>query len=212
MKLDTELRSEIASALDRGLGRHRIGVTVNSGTVTLSGFARSIAQKQAAERIVRGCPGVTAIFERITIDCRDGGGCEFESVQAFLRKIEPLIGPEDTVDVTVEDGVAQLSGLLEDPEQLALVLDAAIRVLAPMPVDTSFELRRPVSIDDVEGRIAQALERAGCPELYPIKVLVDGCRVQLGGRVPHWHEREIVERAALAAKGVEAVENSIIVG
>lgn len=212
MDNDSQLQAKIIAALRVTLGENRIGVTASGGNVTLSGFAKSITEKQAADRIVRAIQGVGAIFDRLTIDCRREGGCEVEAVQKFLREIEPLIGPEECVDVLVENGAAQLSGILDWPESLAAVNDAAARTLPPLRVETDIAVRNPVSRADIGNRLRDAFERAGCRRGEPINVVVEGRTVRLGGRVDHWRERTLAERAALAAPGVVTVENGIIVG
>lgn len=212
MKSDTQLRDAIASELDKELGRHRIGVAVDRGSVSLSGFASSTAQKRAAARIAHNFPETTAIFQRLVIDCLDQGDCEIESVQRFLQAIETLITREDSLDIVVEDGIARLSGILRDQEALSQVLDIATYQLEPMSVESAFELRIPVSAGQVEQAISTALARNGCSDRIELTVKIDGQHVRLGGRVSHWRERDIAHRAALAAKGVREVENSIIVG
>ena len=70
--------------------------------------------------------------------------------------------------------------------------------------------RRPTS-SDIRRRIENAFERQADLDAAGVTIALDGSKVELGGRVKAWHERQVAERAAWAAPGVTEVEDHIVV-
>lgn len=134
-----------------------------------------------------------------------------------LARVESALLPGNEYRVFAPGGRTEaldwvMHGEPRNQEALSQVLDIATYQLEPMSVESAFELRIPVSAGQVEQAISTALARNGCSDRIELTVKIDGQHVRLGGRVSHWRERDIAHRAALAAKGVREVENSIIVG
>jgi osmotically-inducible protein OsmY len=65
-----KIQAEIEQALERRAERtaKRIQVTVQDGTVTLTGRVRSLAEKRAIIGAVHGTPGVRAVHDQLVID------------------------------------------------------------------------------------------------------------------------------------------------
>lgn len=212
MDADGKLQAKILATLDAALGHSRLSVRVDGNVATLGGFARSIAEKQAAEHCVRTVEGVAALVVQVMIDCTDAQGCEVEAIQALLQRWASEIGPENAIDVVMEEGVVTLTGLLDWPEQVQRAGEEAAKMLAPLKVENLIEVRNKVSDADIRKRIGAALARSTTAAHGPVTVVVEGDHVRLGGRVAHWHERQVAERAAFASPGVAEVENNILVG
>ncbi len=66
---DPQLRHHVLDELDfePSVDATRIGVSVNAGVVTLTGFVSSYAEKLAAERAARRVFGVKAIAQEIEV-------------------------------------------------------------------------------------------------------------------------------------------------
>ena len=66
-KTDSQLQHDVMAELEwePSVDHADIGVAVNDGVVTLSGYVKSYAQKVAAEKAVRRVGGVKAIAEEI---------------------------------------------------------------------------------------------------------------------------------------------------
>jgi len=69
MKIDTDLRRAVLDELERepGITAAEIGVAAHGGVVTLTGFARSYAEKLTAERVVNRVHGVKAVANDIEV-------------------------------------------------------------------------------------------------------------------------------------------------
>lgn len=63
-----------------------------------------------------------------------------------------------------------------------------------------------------ERRLEDAFERQADLEADKIRVIVDGDKVRLEGKVKAWFERDLAEHAAWAAPGVRAVEGRVTIG
>ena len=69
-----------------------------------------------------------------------------------------------------------------------------------------------VQASDIKRRIEEALERQAEIEAGKIRIMVDGDKVRLEGKVRAWFEREVAEDAAWAVPGVRYVEDKVTVG
>ena len=65
--------------------------------------------------------------------------------------------------------------------------------------------------DNIQEEIKKALKRSADLEAKGIRVQVDGRVVQLKGRVRSHREKALAEKAAYKAKGVQKVQNDIVV-
>nr|WP_293967286.1 BON domain-containing protein [Sphingopyxis sp.] len=63
----------------------------------------------------------------------------------------------------------------------------------------------------MKDRIVAAFKRNADLDASTITVMTDGSTVRLGGQVHAWYERQIAERAAWAAPGVNRIEDNITV-
>ncbi|TAL55802.1 BON domain-containing protein [Pandoraea sp.] len=65
-----DVKHKIDAALQRQAQREagRIDVAISGGTVTLSGKVHSVAERHAAERAAWSAPGVTAVFDHLTLE------------------------------------------------------------------------------------------------------------------------------------------------
>jgi osmotically-inducible protein OsmY len=68
-KTDETLEATIAQALtdDRRVNPMQVKIAVHDGLVTLTGSAKDVAQKDAAEAIVRGVRGVRDVENRLVV-------------------------------------------------------------------------------------------------------------------------------------------------
>ncbi|MEH6664831.1 MAG: BON domain-containing protein [Brevundimonas sp.] len=190
-----------------------IGVSVEKGVVTLSGFVRSYAEKVQAERTTQKVRDVRGVA--IQLEVRRPGDASTTDDQIARRCLDSLDWnsslPRGAVKVKVEDGRVTLSGELDWQYQRDAAESTVRRLHGVIAVANQITLRRRVAPSDVKSRIEAALERQARIDAGNVRVSVDGGKVRLEGKVNAWADRAIIERAAWNAPGVIAVEDRIAV-
>ena len=110
--LEADLRSAFGS--DPYLERWDIEVDASYGFVTLSGTVNTSFEKDRAERVAEGVPGVTAVLNRLDFDYRWTWKPDWEIEADIHDQLwwSPFVDA-DEVDVSVKHGVATLSGTVD---------------------------------------------------------------------------------------------------
>jgi osmotically-inducible protein OsmY len=211
---DHKLRQDVLDELEfePSVNAAHIGVGVNRGVITLTGFVPSYAEKRAVERAVWRVKGVRAIAEEIAVRLPEDKKTADEEIAG--RAVDILkwrVGlPADQIAIKVEKGLVTLSGELdwnyEKTEAAAAVqhLSGVTGVINDIRVRAS-----AVSLPQVKDKIEKALLRSAELDASRITVRTDGAKVVLGGKIHAWFERDIAERAAWAVPGVSEVSDEI---
>jgi len=215
MKSDSQLQRDVMAELawEPSVDHADIGVAVNDGVVTLSGYVKSYPEKLAAEHATRRVAGVKAIAEDIKVRyASDPKTADHEIASRILDMFAWNVAiPDDKLSVKVEHGWVTISGTVDWYFQSDEARKAAGRVTGVLGVTNLIEVRKLPVPADVRERIMQAFKRQAHLDANSVTVVTDGGTVKLGGRVRAWNERGIAERAAWAAPGVTKVEDNIIV-
>jgi osmotically-inducible protein OsmY len=113
---NTELEADVLEAFDRDpyLVRWDIEVEANYGLVTLSGTVNTSFEKKRAEYVAEGVPGVTAVLNRLDFDHRWMWKPDREIAADIHDQLwwSPFVDA-DQVEVSVQNGVATLSGTVD---------------------------------------------------------------------------------------------------
>lgn len=210
--VDQSVRDAVMRQLawEPDLDASMIGVSVQAGVVTLSGYVDTFAAKLAAERAVRKLYGVKAIANELEVRLaqeRIDPDLARDAIEALRSHVNVPPG----VTVTVRDGFVTLSGSAEWMFQKADAERAVKYLRGVRGVFNQIELRPRISAKDVQKRITEALHRTADIDARRVHVEAEGNRVVLTGNVHSWHEKDQAGRAAWAAPGVVAVENRISV-
>lgn len=212
-KTDSQLQHDVMAELEwePSVDHADIGVAVNDGVVTLSGFVKTFPAKRAAENAARRVAGVKAIAEEIKVRfASDAKTADHEIARRILDIFSwNVMIPREGIDVTVENGRVTLSGTVDWAYQRNEAAKAAGRISGVTGISNLVALRRVGVAGDVRERIFNAFKRQADLDATRISVTTEGGKVRLGGTVSHWSERGIAERAAWAAPGVTAVEDMI---
>lgn len=214
-KTDSQLQHDVIAELEwePSVDHADIGVAVNDGVVTLSGFVKSYPEKMAAEKATRRVAGVAAIAEEIKVRfASDPKTADHEIAKRVLDIFAWNVSiPDDQVKVKVEHGWVTLTGTVDWFYQSNEARKAAGRVTGVIGVSNLLEVKKLPAAFDIKDRIMAAFKRQANLDAGSVTVVTDGGTVKLGGRVRAWNERGIAERAAWAAPGVTKVEDNIVV-
>lgn len=215
MKIDSQLQHDVMAELEYepSVDHADIGVAVNDGVVTLSGFVKSYPEKLAAEKAVRRVAGVQAIAEEIKVRfAADPKTADHEIAKRIVDMLAWNVSvPDDRIKVKVEHGWVTLTGAVDWFYQSEEARKVAGRIGGVTGVSNLIEVRKIPTTRDVKDRIMSAFKRQADLDAASVTVTADGGKVTLGGKVRAWHERQIAERAAWAAPGVTNVEDNIVI-
>jgi len=214
-KTDSQLQHDVIAELEwePSVDHADIGVAVNDGVVTLSGFVKSYPEKMAAEKATRRVAGVKAIAEEIKVRfASDPKTADHEIAKRILDMFAWNVSiPEQQIKVKVEHGWVTLTGTVDWFYQSNEARKAAGRVTGVIGVSNLLEVKKLPAAFDIKDPIMAAFKRQANLDAGSVTVVTDGGTVKLGGRVKAWNERGIAERAAWAAPGVTKVEDNIVV-
>lgn len=215
IKTDSQLQHDVMAELDwePSVDHADIGVAVNDGVVTLSGYVKNYPEKMAAERAARRVGGVKAIAEEIRVRfASDPKTADHEIAKRILDMFAwNVLIPNDRIDVKVEQGLVTLTGHVDWFYQSSEARIAAGRISGVTGVDNCIEVRCLPLASDVKHRILDAFKRQADLDAAHVTVTTHGSTVKLSGKVKAWNERTIAERAAWAAPGVNKVEDHLVI-
>jgi osmotically-inducible protein OsmY len=215
MRTDSQLQHDVMAELqwEPRVDHANIGVAAKDGVVTLSGFVSSYASKIAAEKAARRVKGVRGLAEEIEVRfASDPKTSDPEIAKRIADMFDWSVTiPRDKVAVKVEHGWVTLSGTVDYHFHRQSAKDLASRITGVKGVTNLVEVKTSPSPADVKDRIIAAFKRNADLDASTITVAADGNTVRLGGKVHAWYERQIAERAAWAAPGVNRIEDNIAV-
>jgi osmotically-inducible protein OsmY len=214
MPHDRALQEAVLAELvwEPSINAAHIGVTADTGIVTLSGHVENFLQKRNAEKATARVRGVRAVVEellvKLALPLKYG---DEEIARAALNRLdwEDSV-PAGTVKVRVEQGWVTLSGLVEWHFQR----EAAEKVLRGMTgivgiQNDTIVKSHPVA-SDIRAEIDAALHRSRF-DPSTITVTAEGGVVTLSGTVPTMSDRYVACQTAWNSKATSAVHNDLAV-
>lgn len=215
MKTDREIQKDVAAELswEPVLSTSRIGVEVQGGIVSLSGFVTYYAQKLAAEKAVKRVRGVKAVVQNIELKVQPEGKipdtCIAESVLHALEWNSTI--PQGKISVKVDNGWVHLDGQVSWLYQKQAAESLVSELSGVMGVNNQIMVIPHINEMLVKENIRRALERSAFLEADKIHIETQGNKVTLKGSARSWKERMEVERAAASAPGVAEVDDQLAI-
>ncbi len=216
MRTDTELQHAVMEELawEPSVDAAEIGVSAESGIVTLSGMVKSLPQKWAAEKAAQRVSGVKAVTDEIVVKLP--GESELSDTEIARAAVNALDWnasvPRGRVTLIVSHGWVTLEGTVRFHYERVAAEYAVRGLMGVKGVTNLISVNPPhTTPSDIKHRIQQAFERAAELDAQTIGIETQDGKVVLRGNVKSWAEREQAEWAAWAAPGVSHVENEIVV-
>ena len=123
------LQLEIQSALKRGgVNAREIGIVVQDGVVTLTGYANSLADALAAERVVKRVEGVRSIANDVHVRARHES-TDTDIAREALHRLRNNVAVPQSVQALVRDSRITLEGTVRWMHQRSAA-EAAVKYVA----------------------------------------------------------------------------------
>jgi len=223
---DAEIAEETRQAIvwDETIDSALIEVDVNDGITRLSGTVGSRAEKLGAINAAYDAGATMVRAAALNIDPRGdrsrlqeneyANSAESDTQRAIARAIEAdpaVVGV--AIDVSYENGTAELDGAVPTLNQRFLAGAIADRTLGVRRVDNDISVEVPgnPSPSDIEGNIRESFERNALIEHREINIEVDDNTAELTGEVDSAIERAMVTSAAASSIGVKELDTTISV-
>ncbi len=218
MKTDTELQQDVMDELkwEPSIKAAEIGVGVNDGVVTLSGYVDTFGEKLIAERAVVRVFGVKAVAGELKVRLPSSVQRPDEDIaRAAANALEWnvwICRMADRIKVEIENGWITLSGDVDWWYQKEAAEDTVRNMIGVRGLSNNIAIN-PTTVKGqaVKDKIENAFQRNAILDARRIKVETRAGKVILSGSVRSWAEREQVERAVCAAPGVSEIESHIII-
>ncbi|MET7865767.1 BON domain-containing protein [Micromonospora taraxaci] len=212
---DQRIQRDVLAQLawDAQLQPNEIGVSVDQGVVTLTGFVDGAARSWVAARCAQRVRGVRAVADEIEVRLPGTPGrTDGEVAIAAARALEwDSFVPAERLDVTVANGWLMLRGEVEFGWQRRAAEGEVRRLDGVRGITNLIEVRPPAPPAELLRRdVQRALARTIGAERVTVEV--DGDTLVLAGVVRSWWERDQVERVAWSAPGVRVVHDQLLVG
>ena len=215
IRTDEAIQTDVLEELkwDAHVRPSEIGVVVNDGIVTLTGWVDAYLKKMAAREAAHRVRGVKAVANDIEV--RLPGSAErtdTDLARAALNALKWDAGiPTDKIEITVSHGWVTLKGEVNYYFQKRDAERAIERLSGVRGVSNLLTVKPQLVPQDLKSQIQKALVRNAQTDASRITVEVQGSEVILRGAVSSYAEKKAAEETASSASGVTEVDNRIIV-
>ena len=216
MKTNRELESEVLDELEwePSVKAAEIGVAVNDGVITLTGFVDSYAEKLATEDAVKRVTDVRGVANELVVRLpalRER--TDTDIARAAVNALEwDVFVPFDSAKVTVENGWVTLDGEVERQFQRQAAEHAVCHLAGVKGVRNLISIKSKATAMEIQADIEKALKRSAEVDAKRISVETRGSgKVILRGSVRSFAERQEAGRVAWSAPGITDVDNQISV-
>jgi osmotically-inducible protein OsmY len=202
--MDEKIELEIRNILDKEMQESGIDKRIQSkdGYVTLSGFADTLAEKNAAGELAKGVAGVKSVENCLTIST-DGTITDKEIEAEVINKLKGHSNLT-TVSPKVERGQVVLEGKVETLRDKINSMQMTSKALGVRDVISHLEIGSADRVDDVtiKNRLNDGFIEADLDKCH-IRVDVINGNLKLSGYVD---STDNIEAAVEIAEGLEGVK------
>lgn len=215
MKTDKQITLDVIDSLkfDPRISEQQIAVAVKDGIVTLKGEVESVAQKLAAEEVIKAIMGVRGFIENLEVNPPTSHRRSDQDIaQAALTALKwNAVVPADKTQVKVENGWVTLLGEVHWHYEREAAQTSVSHLSGVRGVSNKIVVKPFMMPSDVQAKIIKAFERGAQREAQNILIKVAGGVITLEGSVPNWADYAAAERAAWSVSGVTDVNNLLLV-
>jgi osmotically-inducible protein OsmY len=214
IRSDARIQQDVLRELkwDTRVEETDVGVEVDGGIVTLTGFVSSHAKRVAAQEAAHRVSGVRDVANDVKVRVPGSGARTDAEIAHVVRNALEWDAhvPADRIQTTVSDAWVTLEGSVdywserEEAERTILHL-AGVRGVTNM-IGVSGP---PIESARIRETIEEALERRAEREAKGIQVEVQAGTVTLSGYVRSWREKRAILGAVIHAPGVRDVEDNL---
>ena len=215
MSQDHDLQQAVLAELawEPSVTAAHLGVSAQSGVVTLTGHVEAYSEKIAAEQAALRVRGVKAVAEEIEVRLPfDRERSDDDIAAAAIERLAwSARVPADRFKVKVEKGWITLSGLADwyyQKEEAGLDLR---RLMGVVGLSNQITVKPRVDTSSLSDDINHALHRSWFFDGSNLQVSAQGGRVHLTGTVCSQHDRQSAAATAWGAPGATDVVNDITV-
>lgn len=215
MKTDQQLENEVFEELKHCpyLDADNLSIGVADGVITLSGQVASLKEKWASEEMAWRVSGVRAVAVNIEVNLlHEDQLTDTELARRVLNLID-MVHPMHPfgIDVTVEDGVVTLRGLVDWHYQIQHLMTMLKEIRGIRKIQCDLSVKPNMQPSDVKSRIEASLKRLLSKECGAINVSVFDGQIVISGYVTNRHRKQEVIDIAWAIPGISYVEDHLVV-
>jgi osmotically-inducible protein OsmY len=215
-KTDAQIQREVLEELkwDTRVKETDVGVEVDGGIVTLTGTVDSWPARIAAQQAAHRVAGVLDVANDIHVNLPGYYERNDTDVARAVRQALEwdVLVPNDRIRTTVSSGVVTLEGTVESYGQCDDAVRCVSNLAGVREVKNLLVIEPPapsVSPGLLRQTIEDALERHAQHASKHVRIAIADGKVTLSGEVPSWPERNAVEGAVRATRGVCKVDNQL---
>lgn len=213
MKTDAQIKKDVLDELvwQPNIDETQIGVIVEDGVVTLTGYVADYSTKLAVENAVKGIAGVKAVATDIDVKFSENyKKTDMEIAKAAVKALDwNTLVPNENIKLKVDNGFIYLSGSVPWEYQKNAAKSTVDHLNGVKGVINTIEIKQDVDPIHVKEKIKHAYKRSAYVDSTKINVAIEGSTIKLTGTVTSIKEKEEAEKAAYLSPGIKKVKNEL---